>query len=89
MYRLIRVHLYNLLKYIHVLMYLHILLTRVLEKCWSLLHRREKNITTGFFTIRETFTHYTITCRKYIYLGRKPDLPLEEVLIAPAQEFQC
>ena len=64
-------------------MYLHILLTRVLEKCWSTLRTlREKNIRAGFFTIRETFTYHTITCRK-------PDLPLEEVLIAPAPEFYC
>lgn len=88
MYRLIRVHLYNLLNYIHVLMYLHILLTRVVKNVGVYCMKGKTNIT-GFFTVRERFTHHTITCRKYIHLGRKPNLPLKEVLIAPAQEFHC
>lgn len=45
MYRLIRVHLYNLLNYIHVLMYLHILLTRVVKNVGVYCMKGKTNIT--------------------------------------------
>lgn len=50
-----------------------------------------KIIATDFFAIQEVFTHHTITWRNTFTQAVKsvPDVPLEEVFIAPVEEFRC